>query len=242
MKHKPAFTLALALAGASAFALTAQAQSNGVGVGASIDVEEVSSKVVFSDTVVNNAVVNGLPSPEFRVHVAKFVCGQVPADKKHPEKPGGEFAFEQHALTPGTYLTAINIFNPNLQTVEVEKFVSLAAAERVGDDGPVSAGDMDDGEFVGVVLEGGQSVEIDCITITTELLDDQSNGQNKNPVDFDLLKGFVVPIVECGQVEDLATLQSTDFDLFLDIFCPELKVTAVYTYKNIEPTEDKDKK
>jgi hypothetical protein len=68
---------------------------NGVGVGVSIDVESIAPKYI---------IIPGSPS-EF-VYAIKFLCGTI----QHGVNP--QFPASDQPLVPGTYLTAINIFNP----------------------------------------------------------------------------------------------------------------------------------
>jgi hypothetical protein len=124
-------------------------------VGASIDVEEVSSEFAVLSLlgggppiVVDGPIITQLGLLE-EVWSAKFVCGQVPADEEHLEKPAPEFAQEVHALTPGTYLTGINVFNPLNDSVTFTKTAVEAPAERDSGD---AAGEL--GELVPVTLGG----------------------------------------------------------------------------------------
>ncbi len=238
--RKTLFTLVVA-GSASALALTAataaQAQQGGGprqevrGVGASIDVEEVSSEFALLSVLGPGAPISedgflnlGLLD---EVWSAKFVCGQVPADEEHLEKPAPEFAQDQHALTPGTYLTAINVFNPLNDAVAFTKAAVEAPAERVGD-GTIGA----IGEGVSVTLGPGQAIEIDCVTINEELLGEDPG--EDNPVAFGLRKGFVRLSVACPDL--VLPLGTAELLALLDLLCPDIEVTAVYTYKNVEET------
>ncbi len=227
MKPKALLTLALALGGIAAVAPTAQAQGRAdpppfrgnaaVGVGASIAVEEVVPRNLF------------LPGQEpgegsvNRVHAAKFVCGQVPADGEHSEKPDGEFAQSAHALTPGTYLTAINVLNPGGLEHNFIKFAIEAVPERDFEPGSGARGF---GRRVDETLEPFDALEIDCIDIHQDLLGRELGADN--PVDFGLEKGFVVIITPDCPIDAEGNCVS------------DLVVTAVYTYKNVEQSEGED--
>ena len=82
------------------FAFRSEAQFGGVGVGASLQVVPISHRTI-----------------SFRggVFAAKFLCGTI-APGGTPQVPPPGFP-----LVPGTYLTAINIYNPNNFTVRFAK-------------------------------------------------------------------------------------------------------------------------
>src|SRR3990172_550229 len=93
------------------FAFRSEAQIlGGVGVGASLEVVPISHRTI-----------------SFRggVFSAKFLCGEIPHDQANPQNPiAGEL------LVPGTYLTAINIYNPNNFTVRFAKKAIITNPQR----------------------------------------------------------------------------------------------------------------
>lgn len=132
----------------------------GTGVGASVDVETIPSRTVRGQLV----------------YAAKFLCGTIPPKPGVPEFPGtgiGDTAF----LSPGTYLTAVNIHNPD--TIPVS-FLKRAAVSRhqTQRHGPVS-------EFSGDTLRWDESLEVDCPDILRLLHDSL-------PLERHFVKGFVV--------------------------------------------------
>jgi hypothetical protein len=81
-------------------------------------------------------------------YAAKFVCGQLPTTA-HP------------GLVQGSYQTAINVHNPNPQTVDFRKKAVIANSE-----------DQQRGAISKVVVDTltpDQALEVDCASIATKL-------------------------------------------------------------------------
>jgi len=121
------------------FTLRSEAQipGSGIGVGASIEVVPISHKTI-----------------SFRggVFSAKFLCGLIVDDGANPQFPSGT-----GPLVPGTYLTAINIYNPNNFTVRFAKKAIIANPQREPR-GPVSRQVIE-------TLGPMQGLEVDCCDI-----------------------------------------------------------------------------
>ena len=132
----------------------------GVGVGASLQVVPISHKTI-----------------SFRggVYLAKFLCGTILHDPNNLQLPSGG-----DLLVPGTYLTAINIYNPNTFQVRFAKkaIITNPQGQRRGQ---VSTQVIE-------TLGSMQGLEVDCCNI----------GQLLNPGivctptdDLAFFKGFV---------------------------------------------------
>ena len=156
----------------------------GVGVGASLQVVPISHKTI-----------------SFRggVFAAKFLCGTI-APGGTPQVPPPGFP-----LVPGTYLTAINIYNPNTFQVRFTKKAIKTFSQRSRTRVPASTQVIE-------TLGPMQGLEIDCCDIAilfgevcNDLTDLLTNlGQ--------FTKGFV--------------------DIAINPFVP-LEVEGVYTLKNV---------
>jgi hypothetical protein len=96
-------------------------------------------------------------------YAVKFVCGPVPATAT------------AGVVAPGRYFTAINVHNPQTQTVSFRKKVAVALPKQ--QPGPVS-------QFVAATLGPDQAFEIDCPDIRDIL--------GPVPINTAFLKGFVV--------------------------------------------------
>jgi hypothetical protein len=108
----------------------------GIGVGASLDVESIDSVETGGD----------LPrAPGGRVWVAKFLCGEIPAVGS-PETGS--------PLAPGSYRTAVNVFNGQLRN-PANLGLALALAESPGQP---QLRDMADE----VIIDPLRAVELDC--------------------------------------------------------------------------------
>jgi len=131
----------------------------GVGVGASLQVVPISHKTI-----------------SFRggVFSAKFLCGEIPHDPANPQNPiAGEL------LVPGTYLTAINIYNPNTFQVRFAKkaIITNPQGQRRGQ---VSTQVIE-------TLGSMQGLEVDCCNIVQLF----TPGTVCTPDDIVFFKGFV---------------------------------------------------
>ncbi len=128
----------------------------GPGVAGSVDVENISAKRV-----------QGL-----FVYGAKFLCGTIPALATAPTFPAGDTT-----LVPGTYLTAVNIHNPDTLTILFEKRAVIANAQ-VDPRGRV-------GEIQRDTLTWDQALEVDCADVLRLL-------QDTTDLLSGFLKGFIV--------------------------------------------------
>ena len=156
----------------------------GVGVGASLQVVPISHKTI-----------------SFRggVFAAKFLCGTI-APGGTPQVPPPGFP-----LVPGTYLTAINIYNPNTFQVRFAKkaIITNPQGQRRGQ---VSTQVIE-------TLGSMQGLEVDCCDIA-ELFGEDCDDFVDLVVNFgQFTKGFV--------------------DIAINPFVP-LEVEGVYTLKNVE--------
>lgn len=135
------------------------------GVGVSVDVE----------TIEPIAADEGL---ERVIYSAKFVCGTIRGNPRNPQFPA-QFTNQRHLLVPGTYLSAINIFNPNAQDVNIRKKAVIAVPQRQGEPGKP-------GQVQKEFLPPYGALEVDCIDILRLL--------NQNPAELQerVIKGFVV--------------------------------------------------
>jgi len=168
------------------FTLRSEAQFGGVGVGASLQVVPISHRTI-----------------SFRggVFSAKFLCGRILPAPLNPQDPGGT-----ELLVPGTYLTAINIYNPNTFQVRFTKKAIKTFSQRSRTRVPASTQVIE-------TLGPMQGLEVDCCDI-----DELFGGDCGNFVDLvvnfgQFTKGFV--------------------DIAINPFVP-LEVEGVYTLKNVE--------
>ena len=158
---------------AAVLALTAvgfAGQVSAQGVGVTIDVETIIPKIfhVDNDSDSDSDDDNG----GTKVYSAKFLCGTIPGP--------GQFG---SPLVPGTYLTAINILNPNPGPVDLfKKAVETLPQSVLPQVGPVSGVD----EVRDLPSDAG--FEVDCDDILSLFA-----GANTVLLPADpLVKGFVV--------------------------------------------------
>lgn len=148
----------------SVLALTAMsalsACAGGVGAGGTVDVEAVSSKRILGQVVFS----------------AKFLCGTIPAEPGLPQFPASPPDLSV-LLAPGTYLTTINIHNPDTLTVMFSK--KAVESERQWQ-GPGTIG-----ESVRDSLVWDQGLQVDCRDIQRLLRD-------TIPLQTHFTEGFVV--------------------------------------------------
>lgn len=115
---------------------------DGIGVGVSLDVEKIDGQRV----------------PRVgQVFSAKFLCGTIDRGDA-PQAPPAVARF----LTPGTYLTAVNIHNPNISAMTFEK-KALITNPQDEPRGKVS-------KSVTETLGPNEGLEIDCKNIIRDLL------------------------------------------------------------------------
>jgi hypothetical protein len=179
--------LFIAVAVVAAFGSEALAQ----GVGASLDVQAISPQSLV-----------GVPSTE--VFSAKFLCGTITPVLS----ASGAVISPQlgNPLVPGTYLTAINIHNPNFTPITLRKKAVVTTPERQQKPGEIGA-------LVTEVLNPDAGMEVDCVDIL-QLLKLVSTSQDPWVyLNQNFIKGFVV----------IQTTGSTPLD-----------VVGVYTLKNVE--------
>jgi hypothetical protein len=127
------------------------------GVGVSIDVEPVSPKRVR------------LGGQALLSYAVKFLCGTIPHSDADPQQPP-----PGAPLVPGTYLTAVNIHNPQGKEVRFRKKAVIANPQgqprgRIG-------------QLVDESLKPDEALEVDCDNIK-QLLGAPTAG---------FMKGFVV--------------------------------------------------
>ena len=186
-----ALILLIALAVAVAFGGEVLAQ----GVGVSLDVETITPQ-----RIVPRGVPSTVPPRPVQVFSAKFLCGTInPITATFPQLGA--------PLVPGTYLTAINIHNPNFTAVTFRKKAVETKSQREEAKEPGRIG-----KFVTEELRPDGGIEVDCLDITRELLPPLAGTSFDLANDF--IKGFLV--IETGD--------STPLD-----------VVGVYTLKNVEP-------
>ena len=140
--------------------LVALAACEGLGVGGSVDVE----------TVPFVRVSDGF------AYSAKFLCGTIQAAPGSPEFPDAS-RDTAAVLVPGTYLTSVNVHNPDTITVVLWKRPVEAKGQRM------ARGRV--GEMVGDTLTADQGLYVDCADIL-RLLRDRRSLQDH------FLEGFVV--------------------------------------------------
>jgi hypothetical protein len=145
---------------AVSFAFLAEARAQGIalGVGASLDVETITPKRIFLRSV----------------YSVKFLCGTIP-EGASPEVPAPGFP-----LVPGTYLTAINIHNPN-PGISATVPIPLTFRKKALITNPQGQPRGRVSQFQQETLKFNEGLEVDCENIR-ELL---NAGEG-------FLKGFVV--------------------------------------------------
>lgn len=111
-------------------------QPGSSGVGVSLEVETIEPKLIDKQYV----------------YSAKFLCGKIPHNLLDPQEPARGFP-----LVPGTYRTAINIHNPNLNET---KFLKLALTTN-----PQGQPRGKAGAPVAEVLGPNEGLEVDCDNI-----------------------------------------------------------------------------
>ena len=132
-----AFRFTIAVAALSSFAGTAAAQS-GAGVGVSLDVERIVA----------------IRAKKNLVYSAKFLCGEIAAS-------GPSLELGQ-PLAPGSYRTAVNIHNPNEESVEFTMKAVIANSQS-SPRGPI-------GILKQEVLRPDEALEVDCRDIADLVL------------------------------------------------------------------------
>lgn len=140
--------------------LVVLAACRGIGVGGSVDVEAVPVTRV----------------PDGYAYSAKFLCGTIQAVKGFPQ-----FADTSRdtaaVLVPGTYLTSVNVQNPDTSTVLLLKRAVETKRETAG------RGQV--GKFMRDTLTADQGLYVDCSEIL-RLLGDQQTLRDH------FVEGFVV--------------------------------------------------
>jgi len=173
------------------------------GVGVGLGVQSINAKEIRVSGALTLAVFS-----------TKFLCGTIRPEAGDPQFPGGN-----DLLVPGTYLTAVNIHNPNARPVQFRKKVVVTLPERNKDRGPVSR----------AVVEGlgsNQGLEVDCQDVLGLLF--TPTGQAAPPnLRTAFLKGFVVIEQEIRTLRE-GNEAPSPFDVPMD-------VVGVYTLKNVEP-------
>ncbi len=120
---------------------------------------------------------------------------------------------------PGTYLTAVNIHNPNARAVQFRKKAVVTLPERNKDRGPVSRAVVE-------VLGPDQGLEVDCQDVLGLLF--PRTGPTAPPnLQTAFLKGFVVIEQEIKTFRE-GNQAPSPLDVPID-------VVGVYTLKNVEP-------
>lgn len=142
-----------------------RAPARAQGVGASLQVVPI--------TPSRTTLANGLIT-----YSVKFLCGTIPEDPTNPQLPAAG-----SPLTPGTYLTAVNIHNPNPKPVDFRKKAVVANPQGQ------QRGQI--GQFVGETLKPDEALEVDCANIG-QLLKPGSIFKPSDP----FVKGFVVIITK----------------------------------------------
>ncbi len=146
----------------------------------------------------------------FTIYSAKYVCG-VPPVNPVPFSGGYGYPIGQlGTAVPATYMTAVNVHNPNFVPVTLYKKVSQAGVECGGE---VCGSQIS--RFTKVLLQADQSLEIDCHDIDGLL------GPILPPRNWS--KGFVVLEVPPGEpaaqldVVGVYTSMEGEDDLSLDV-------------------------
>jgi hypothetical protein len=142
--------------------LVALAACEGLGVGGSVDVETVPAVPIHDG--------------EAYSYSAKFLCGTIAAEPGSPEFPDAS-RDTNAVLVPGTYLTSINVYNPEPMTVVFEKGAVPIRSQfaRRGARG----------EFVDDTLHAYQGFYVACAEIFRHLTRDPQSLRDS------LLEGFV---------------------------------------------------
>lgn len=141
-------------------ALLAVLSACGIGVGGNVDVETVSAIRV----------------PEGLAYSAKFLCGTIQPMQGSPQLPDASHDTAA-VLVPGTYLTSVNVQNPDTLTIlvakrAVETKAQMARRGRIG-------------RVIGDTLTADQGLYVDCTDILRLLGDQQTLGNH-------FIEGFVV--------------------------------------------------
>ncbi len=195
--------LSVAVAALSACAL---------GVGGSLDVERIPSSKART----------GL-----RTYPAKFLCGTIRADSRNLEFPStqgstsllGTFGATAELLVPGTYLTAINIHNPNPGRTRFVKKALETVPQRDLPDIIEKRPPLP--RRVPEVLRPDEGVEVDCVDILKLLAQRQATGGTA-----------ITPVFPMAQL--LKILQTNFVKGFVVIESElELDVVGVYSFKNV---------
>ena len=159
----------------------------GVGVGASLQVVPISHKTI-----------------SFRggVFSAKFLCGTIP-----PLIPGSELPLGTDLLVPGTYLTAINIYNPNTFTVRFTKKAIKTFSQRSRTRVPASTQVIE-------TLGPMQGLEVDCCDIDELFGGDCGNATNLPGFSKGFVDIAINPFVPL-EVEGVYTLKNVETGIIL---------------------------
>ena len=148
-------------------------EGSAVGVGSSLDVVPVTPK-----RIVGAGKVGSKDDPDHNitlVHSAKFLCGTIPHGTD-PQLPLDDAS----PLVPGTYLTAINIHNPNPGTIDFTKKALETKPQGV------KRGAI--GQPVNETLIADGGLELDCTNIMQLIFGAEATFIPTQ----DLSKGFVV--------------------------------------------------
>lgn len=172
------------------------------GVGVGLEVQSINVKEIRVSGALTLAVFS-----------AKFLCGTIPPAAGDPQFPSGS-----DLLVPGTYLTAVNLHNPNARAVQFRKKAVVTLPERNKDRGPVSRAVVE-------VLGSDQGLEVDCQDVVGLLF--PPTGPAAPNLRTAFLKGFVVIEQEIRTFRE-GNEAPAPFDVPMD-------VVAVYTLKNVEP-------
>ncbi|NIM52966.1 MAG: hypothetical protein GTO22_27640 [Gemmatimonadales bacterium] len=199
----------LALAVAALYGCAAES----VAVGGSVDVERVPASDART----------GL-----RTYAAKFLCGTIPAESSNLEFPSlqgsrsltATFGATAEVLAPGTYLSAINIHNPNTTTIEFAKKALETIPQRELPDAIEERPPLP--RRMREVLRADEGVEVDCIDILRLLAQRQATTD--------------VAATPVFQMDELVRALQTNFVKGFVILESELAldVVGVYSFKNVE--------
>jgi hypothetical protein len=195
--YRYVFILCLALGVLSAGDLRAQQ-----GVGGSIDVEAVDPRRI--DRTVKHWS-----------YSAKFLCGTMDPDNGAvPPNPQFPDPDRTHVFVPGTYLTGVNIRNPNAKRIRFTKSAVATPPERFIKELPRKV--LAPGPAVEEVLDPGFGLEVDCRDIVSADPDAAAQPPLLPNIPIDLTKDFITGFV---------VIESAD----------QMDVVAVYSFKNVEP-------
>lgn len=195
--YRYAFILCFALGVLPAGDLQAQQ-----GVGGSIDVEAISPTRI-TKTVKRLA------------YAAKFMCGTMDPDNEAvPPNPQFPDPDRTHVFVPGTYLTGVNIRNPNAKRIRFTKSAVATPPERFIKDLPRKV--LAPGPAIDETLDPGFGLEVDCRDLVSADPDNAAPPPLLPNIPIDLTKDFITGFV---------VIESVD----------PLDVVAVYSFKNVEP-------